>query len=69
MNGPALAQRLIGMRPELRVLFISGYADTVTPVGGDNPNVGFLGKPFHATMLTARVRQMLAAPGRNHSRR
>ena len=40
MNGPALAQRLIGLRPELRVLFISGYADMLTPPGGDNPNVG-----------------------------
>jgi PAS domain S-box-containing protein len=63
MNGPALAQRLIGLRPELRVLFISGYADMLTPPGGDNPNVGFLSKPFQASALTARVAQMLARPG------
>ena len=63
MNGPALAQRLIGLRPSLRVLFISGYADMVTPPGGDNPNVGFLSKPFQASALTARVAQMLARPG------
>ena len=65
MNGPALAQRLIGLRPELRVLFISGYADMMTaPGGGDHPNVGFLSKPFQASVLTARVVQMLARPGR-----
>ena len=64
MNGPALAQRLIGLRPELRVLFISGYADMVTAPGGDHPNVGFLSKPFQASVLTARVGQMLARPGR-----
>jgi PAS domain S-box-containing protein len=63
MNGPALAQRLIGIRPELRVLFISGYADMPTPPGGDNPNVGFLSKPFQASVLTSRVAQMLARPG------
>ena len=62
MNGPALAQRLIGLRPELRVLFISGYADMLSPPGGDNPNVGFLSKPFQASALTARVAQMLARP-------
>ena len=65
MNGPALAQRLIGMRPELRVLFISGYAEMLTPPGGDNPNVGFLRKPFRASVLTGLVAQMLARPKRN----
>ena len=62
MSGPALAQRLIGLRPELRVLFISGYADMLTRPGGDNPNVGFLSKPFQSSVLTARVGQMLARP-------
>ncbi len=62
MGGPALAQRLIGIRPELRVLFISGYADTLTPPGGGNPNVGFLSKPFQASTLAARVGEMLAGP-------
>jgi CheY-like chemotaxis protein len=64
MSGPALAQRLIGERPELRVLFISGYTDMLSPPGGDNPNVGFLRKPFEASVLTSRVARMLARPGR-----
>ena len=59
MNGPALAQRLIGMRPELRVLFISGYADMATQPAVGNPNVSFLSKPFQASALAARVGQML----------
>jgi hypothetical protein len=33
------------------------------PVGGGNPNVGFLDKPFQASVLTDRVRQMLVRPG------
>jgi DNA-binding NtrC family response regulator len=62
MNGPALAQRLIGVRPELRVLFISGYATVATPAAADNHNVSFLSKPFQASVLTERVRQVLARP-------
>jgi two-component system cell cycle sensor histidine kinase/response regulator CckA len=64
MNGPALAQRLIGFRPELRVLFISGYTDVQMPFGVDNLNVSFLTKPFRASALAERVRAMLKRPGR-----
>ena len=61
MNGPALAQRLIGIRPSLRVLFMSGYADVAMPIDSGNPQVSFLAKPFQASVLTARVREMLTA--------
>ena len=64
MNGPSLAQRLISERPELRVLFISGYADMATPLDFEDPNVAFLGKPFQASVLTSRVREMLSRPRR-----
>jgi len=67
MNGPALAQRLVAVRPELRILFISGYADMTTPPESGNPNVSFLSKPFQASVLSERVRQMLARPGRAQS--
>jgi two-component system, cell cycle sensor histidine kinase and response regulator CckA len=64
MNGPALAQRLVGLQPELRVLFISGYTDMAIPIDRENPNVSFLSKPFQASVLAERVRQMLARPAR-----
>ena len=66
MNGPALAQRLVGLRPSLRVLFISGYADILaTPHGADNPNIDFLSKPFQASVLAEKVRSILARPTRS----
>ena len=62
MNGPALAQRLIAVRPALRVLFISGYTGMTSPEF-QNPNVGFLSKPFQTSVLAARVREMLSRTG------
>jgi two-component system, cell cycle sensor histidine kinase and response regulator CckA len=62
INGPALAQRLVASQPALRILFISGYADRMLPLNNGNPNVGFLGKPFQASALAAKVREVLTAP-------
>ncbi|MGE5243284.1 MAG: ATP-binding protein [Betaproteobacteria bacterium] len=64
MNGPALAQRLVAARPELRVLFVSGYADTDMPIDERNPNISFLSKPFQAAVLVGKVRDVLARPKR-----
>jgi len=61
MNGPALAQRLVAIRPTLHVLFISGYTGVPSPEIR-NPNVGFLSKPFQTAVLAARVREMLSRP-------
>jgi two-component system cell cycle sensor histidine kinase/response regulator CckA len=61
MNGPALAQRLVAQRPELRVLFISGYAN-VPSFDAGNPNLSFLSKPFQASVLAAKVREVLTRP-------
>ena len=59
MGGPALAQRLVAIRPSLRVLFVSGYAGLVPPQIHSR-NVGFLNKPFQTGVLAARVREMLS---------
>ena len=61
MNGPALAQRLVAEQPGLRVLFISGYANVATGAFDSNsPNTAFLSKPFQASTLTAKVRDILS---------
>ncbi|MGB7219604.1 MAG: ATP-binding protein [Vicinamibacterales bacterium] len=64
MNGPTLAQHLVCQRPELKVLFISGYAELSVTLDAGNPNVSFLGKPFQGSVLSARVREVLSRPGR-----
>jgi signal transduction histidine kinase/ActR/RegA family two-component response regulator len=63
MGGPALASRLLPSRPEMRVIYVSGYADEAI---GD-PDVlragaAFLQKPFTLDSLVRRVREILDTP-------
>ncbi len=61
MNGPALAQRLVAAKPELPVLFISGYTDLdPNALGLGHRNVGFLSKPITAERLAAKIREIFA---------
>ncbi|MEO7274116.1 MAG: response regulator [Vicinamibacterales bacterium] len=64
MNGPALAEALRREHPNLKVLFISGYADeTVShPSGGDGTR--FLQKPFATADLVDAVRELLVRTSR-----
>jgi signal transduction histidine kinase/CheY-like chemotaxis protein len=57
MGGPELARRLATARPELRVLFMSGYAD-LPRTSGDMP-LPLIEKPFQRDTLVRRVRERL----------
>ncbi len=62
MSGPELAQRLRDQRPDLRVLFMSGYTDDATLRHGVlRSEVFFLQKPFTPEVLARRVRETLDA--------
>ncbi len=62
-DGPTLAEALLAEQPDLRILFVSGYAPGLVP---GRPAVerryAFLSKPFDAATLAARVREVLDAP-------
>jgi CheY-like chemotaxis protein len=61
MTGPALAQRLVAGRPDLKVLFITGYAEEAIERQGALPAGGaLLEKPFTAQQLADSVRRALA---------
>jgi PAS domain S-box-containing protein len=65
MGGRELAARLTALRPETRVLYVSGYADDATPrPGAAESGAAFLEKPFTAASLAAKVRAVLDAAGR-----
>ena len=60
MTGPALAERLRQQWPDLRVLFMSGYAEgSVLPTFLAEPGTGFIQKPFLPTELAQKLRELL----------
>jgi two-component system cell cycle sensor histidine kinase/response regulator CckA len=66
MHGPALADLLLIRRPDLPVLFVSGYSD-VMPESSTRPgHSAFLAKPFSFAVLTTAVDRLLerATPAR-----
>jgi CheY-like chemotaxis protein len=58
MHGPALAQRLVARRPDLRVLFMSGYSDAIPESTGTH-RMAFLRKPFVGAHLVTAVETLL----------
>jgi signal transduction histidine kinase len=62
MLGSELAPRLVASRPDLRVLYMSGFAQPALGAGAAlSPDVVLLDKPFTEPALLARVRQVLEA--------
>ena len=62
MGGAELADRLASMRPELRIVFMSGYADDPLVRHVQRIPALFLPKPFTASALMAKIRQVLDEP-------
>jgi len=62
MNGKALCQQLNLQWPDMKALFISGYADdAIVQHGWLEPSMAFLHKPFSPTALARKVREVLDA--------
>lgn len=60
MSGRELMQKLHALRPDVKVLLMSGYADdAIARHGALEPSVGFLQKPFSPEALASKVREVL----------
>jgi CheY-like chemotaxis protein len=60
MSGRELAERLRASRPEIRILYMSGYTDDAVVLHGVlAEDMAFLQKPFTAAELAGRVREVL----------
>jgi PAS domain S-box-containing protein len=60
INGRELANRARTLRPNLRILFMTGYSqDAIVHQGRLDPDIELIEKPFRRDTLAARVRAML----------
>jgi two-component system cell cycle sensor histidine kinase/response regulator CckA len=68
MDGPTLVRNLKRLRPEISVIFMSGYAEEAFRRNEQNTaDMHFLPKPFGLKQLAAKVKDVLsAAPATKH---
>jgi CheY-like chemotaxis protein len=62
MGGPELARRVGHVRPDLRVIFMSGYSEDPVVRSIERASSLFLAKPFTAAALMEKVRRTLDLP-------
>jgi signal transduction histidine kinase len=61
MHGPELAARLAGVRPNLPVVFMSGYSNQMPALQVVSSRAAFVAKPFTAAHLVETVEDLLGA--------
>jgi two-component system cell cycle sensor histidine kinase/response regulator CckA len=60
MNGRVLAEKLVQVRPDMKVIFMSGYTDNaIVHHGVLDAGTHFINKPIGAAELTRRIREVL----------
>ena len=65
MDGPTLVEQVRERRPDMKVIFISGYAEDAfrKRLDGD-AKIHFLPKPFSLKQLAGKVKEVMEAPAR-----
>ena len=60
MNGPALAKEVRSLRPQTKILYMTGYSGEFIRADMLTPGVSFIQKPFAPADLARKVSKMLA---------
>jgi two-component system cell cycle response regulator CpdR len=61
MDGIELAQKATALAPDMRVMFITGFAAVALKAGKAAPSAKVLSKPFHLRDLVAEVDRLFQA--------
>ena len=65
MAGPELVEQVVALRPNIDVLFMSGYArDAIQDFRDDKAEFAFIQKPFTPVTLSTKIREVLDVGGR-----
>ena len=68
MDGPTLLTHVRQRLPDLKVIFVSGYAEeSVRKDIADDRSVEFLAKPYSLDQINSKVKEVLSAAGRPRS--
>jgi two-component system, cell cycle response regulator CpdR len=65
MDGIELAQKAAEIAPDIRVMFITGFAAVALKAGKKTPDAKVLSKPFHLKDLVAEVDRMFQTEDRH----
>jgi two-component system cell cycle sensor histidine kinase/response regulator CckA len=62
MDGPTLAKAVRALRPDVKIIFISGYAEDAFRKNSQIPSdINFLPKPFSLSQLAGKVKEVISA--------
>jgi two-component system cell cycle sensor histidine kinase/response regulator CckA len=60
MSGPAVAEKVLALRPDIKVLYMSGYTDdAIVHHGVLSQEMPFIQKPFSPVALRKKIREVL----------
>jgi PAS domain S-box-containing protein len=62
MTGRELAEQAVRIRPNMKVLLMSGYTDEISKAGFLHPGLHFIEKPFTSNSLALKIREVLDPP-------
>ena len=68
MDGPAMARAIRRVRPDIPILFMSGYAEEQLRNDIDIDNMHFIAKPFSVQQINAKVAEVLTQQGSRRGR-
>ena len=60
MDGPAMARAIRKVKPDIPILFMSGYAEEQLRNDIDIANMHFIPKPFSVQQINAKVSEVLS---------